>query len=226
MRGSSAAAGLCLVAAIVAGVAGLQGRGGASDPRPGPASAGTSPATLASASNRPTKVDSGFPAAVGAMRMAPTYVRLPVPSADLNNLVRVRGNIIIALADKGAFFGEVYAAISDDDGGDWRIDSPQFARAGACGSCTTNHLTVSGDGTIVAWGNDGNIVKVTTDLGRHWHQALFTGGIKTVTTTGRRLEARVLGDQNSRGRFPTRRYVSTDNGATWHRGRPLPTVNY
>jgi hypothetical protein len=224
MRLGYAAAGVCLVAAIAAVGFVLVGHGQSTAPHSVPSTPSPSPIPSASVSGRQARIDGEFPVTVLATRMAPTYVRLPVAGGDLNNLVRVHGKVIVALADKGAFFGEVYAAISTDGGGGWRIDSPQFAHAGACGPCTTNHLNVTSDGTVFAWGNGGNLVKVTTDLGRHWYQTVFPAGVKSTTTAGRRLVVRALGDETATGRFFTRRYVSADNGMIWHRGRALPTV--
>jgi hypothetical protein len=224
MRRANAAAAVCLVAVAAVAVIWLTGRGGSparqSDPPP---TTGTPIAPTVSARPGPSS-DSEFPALIHAVRMRPTYVRLPVASGDLDNLVRVHRNVIVALATKGAFFGEVYAALSTDDGGGWRIDSPQFARAGGCGPCTTNHLNVSRDGTVFAWGNNGNYVKVTTDLGTRWYQSDFPEGVVSVTPNGRQLQARALGNQTPGGRFDTRRYISTNNGMTWQRSKQLPTV--
>jgi hypothetical protein len=225
MRVSYAAASLCVAAAVVAAVIGLRGHGRSPTASPGSTTPGSSHAATTSATTPPSAFDSQFPTTIRAGRMRPTYVRLPIPSADLDNLVRVHGDVIVALANKGAFFGEVYAAISTDDGGGWHIDSPQFARAGACGPCTTNHLNVTQDGTVFAWGNGSNRVKITTDLGSHWYQADFSNAVMSVTTTGRHLVVRALGRPDRAGRVPTRRYVSTDDGMTWIRGRALPTIN-
>jgi hypothetical protein len=185
---------------------------GSGSPRPdgdSPSAGGVSP------SNHGQSAPTGDPPmTVQSTKMRDNTVRLQVSSADLSNLVRVRGNTIVALADDGAYFGEVYPAISYDDGGDWRIDGPRFARAGPCGGCTTNHLAVSADGTIMAWGPTGNSVYTTTDLGRRWYAASF-GGVEHATVSGSRLIVATFGARSGSVRTPHQRYVSRDDGRSW-----------
>jgi hypothetical protein len=165
-----------------------------------------------------------FPPEVRATRIRVSYVRLPVASADLDQIVRVQGTVLAALADEGAFFGEVYPAISTDDGGTWRIAGPRFYRAAADGAATTTRLVVSGNGTLMAWGHGGSLVKTSSDLGRRWYQSDFAEGVEHAGVAAQRLVVRALGFVGDGAPFTTRRYVSTDDGRTWHRGRELPPV--
>jgi hypothetical protein len=183
----------------------------------------TAPTTTPSPSDDPA-AHQGFPAMVTATRVHHNYVALPVPSADLTDLIRIRHNVLAALADHGAFSDEVYPAISLNDGASWTIEGPQFARTAACGPCTTNRLLVSRQRTLVAWGHGGRNIHTTTDHGRHWYVASFPDSVLSVQTHGRRLLARALGNETPAGRFFTSQYVSTDKGRTWHRGRALGTV--
>jgi hypothetical protein len=139
--------------------------------------------------------------------MRPDYVRLPVSSADLNNLVRVHGNVIEALTGSGAFEGQVYPALSSDDGGSWVIDGPRFNGAGVSGGSQTDHLTVSRDRTLMAWGRFGNSVWTRSAAEHHWRGASL-GQVLRATTAGRQLVVRVQGPLE---------YVSDDDGSTWRR---------
>lgn len=157
------------------------------------------------------------PRLIWAARMPSTGVRLPVSSADLSNLVRVRGNTIAALADGGAFFAEVYPVISYDDGGDWRINGPRFAPAAGCGSCTTNRLAVSGDGTVMAWGRGGAFVETQARPGGRWYVANFATGVRQASVSGSHLIMQTFGAKTSSVRTPASGYVSRDDGRTWRR---------
>jgi hypothetical protein len=156
--------------------------------------------------------------------MGHDYVHLPVPSADLSDLVNIHGGLLAALVDHGAFAGEVYPAISDNDGASWTIDGPQFADSGTCAYCATSRLVVSHRHALLAWGPGGHFVKTTTDRGKHWLEADFPSGVTDVHAAGRRLLARAVGNETAAGRFHTRQYVSTDDGRHWRRGGALGNV--
>jgi hypothetical protein len=128
------------------------------------------------------------------------YVRLPVPSADLTNLVRVRGDTLVALVDRGAFDGEVYPVISTDDGGDWVIDGPRFRGDPVRG------LVVDGDGTVMAWARDA--VRTRRYAAQHWQQTTFEQ-VHRAWVRGSQLFVQAGGTE----------YVSIDDGLSWH---PLP----
>jgi hypothetical protein len=134
------------------------------------------------------------------------------------------------LADNGTVMGFAYPALSRDGGRSWRIDGPQFYHAGADGPGATSRLLASGTTTLVAWGPTGNLVKVTSDLGRHWFQALFPGGVHSVHSAGTTLVVRALGFQLPRGSetgpFATWTYRSTDGGRHWLRTRAAKPVRF
>jgi hypothetical protein len=147
-----------------------------------------------------------------------------VPSADIGVDVSISGEVRFGLANQGSVFGNVYPAMSTDAGTEWLINGPRFSYAGADGQGRTNHVDVSRNGTLLAWGLGGNFVKTSTDRGRQWDEADFFGGVESVKAVGDELVVQALGDQTSRNRFLTRRYVSRNDGRTWHRGQALPTV--
>lgn len=145
--------------------------------------------------------------------MKPASVRLPVPSADLTDLVRVRGDTIEALADRGAFFGEVYPAISTDDGADWRLDGPQFDRAAADGANATDRLAVTTNGTLAAWGRTGSIVKTRAYGSSRWRASGFDEGLRSLHVAGSRLIVSTYPITDPPQ--PVTTYVSRDNGWSW-----------
>ena len=148
----------------------------------------------------------------------------------MTSRVPLGDGLIAGLGDRGTLFGACYPVLSRDEGGQWTVDGPQFSNATADGGANTSHLTVTSDGTLAAWGHDGNTVKITRDNGAHWFAAEWSAGVDTLTTLGRRLVVRALGDQvplgDQGGRFATWRYVSTDDGRTWQRRDRLPNVKY
>jgi hypothetical protein len=174
-----------------------------------------------------------FPATIHAVTLAlgqgvPGVLAIGahVPPADVGVRVSAGGDVGFGLANRGSVFGNVYPVISADGGASWQVNGPRFSYAGADGAGTTNHVDVSGDGSVVAWGLDDNFVKTTTDRGRHWDEADFFGGVDSVKAVGDELIARALGSQTRAGRFRARRYVSRNDGRTWHRRKELPTVPY
>jgi hypothetical protein len=154
--------------------------------------------------------------------MPPTQVRLPVSSADLSDLVRVRGETIAALATGGAFFGEVYPAISNDDGGDWRINGPRFSRTAACEACTTNRLAVSSNGTVMAWGRRGGFVRAQPSSQGRWYSATFPAPVHQASVHGSQLIVQTYGSTAGGVRTVPCGYVSRDSGRTWHRLTSTP----
>jgi hypothetical protein len=139
------------------------------------------------------------------------YVRLPLPSADLSHLVRVRGNTIEALTTGGAFDGQTHAARSDDDGGSWRIDSPRFNGAAASGGSQIDHIWVSGS-TLFAWGRDGVNIWTRQVNGQRWRVACV-GPVRRADARASQIQ--VVVQPEGSGRRTT--YVSNDGGRVWRR---------
>jgi hypothetical protein len=150
----------------------------------------------------------------------------PVTSAELSQRVSLGGTVLAALADRGTLFGAVYPALSTDGGRHWHIDGPLFYRAAADAPNVTNRLVALGDDTLMAWGSGGNFTKTTTDRGATWYHADFPAGVDSAGVHNGRLTVRALGSRAESGRFPTRRYTSSDGGRIWHRGTQLGSVKY
>jgi len=172
-----------------------------------PSSTGVSP------SNRG---ESEAPAVIHSVAVGHNYVRLPVPSADLTSSHRVDGDTIVALADQGAFTGEVYPVISTDDGGAWVINGPRFERSGVAGGSggLVNHITASASHAQLAWGRFGHNVWTRAPASRHWRVTIIDS-VRRAWTVGDQLFV-------SAGYLhrPRVEYVSIDDGVSWH---PLQT---
>jgi hypothetical protein len=153
-----------------------------------------------------------------------------VPARDVRSTVQLGAGTAAGLADRGTVLGFAYPALSRDGGRSWRIDGPQFSHAGADGAGATSRLLAAGNGTLIAWGPTGNLVKVTSDRGQHWFQAVFPRGVHSVLVAGTTLVVRALGDQLPRGsetgQFATWRYTSTDGGRHWHRTKAAEPVRF
>jgi hypothetical protein len=156
----------------------------------------------------------------------------PVPGTVVRSRLRLADGRYVGLGgcNEGELSGACYPVISQHDEHAWVIDGPQFSNGTADGPVYTDRLTLAPDGTLAAWGHGGNVVKLTTDYGQHWHAALWSGGIYMVAAKGPRLVVRALGSQIPPGDedapFATRQYVSTNDGQTWRRARSRPPVPY
>lgn len=174
---------------------------------------------------------SAFPRTIHSTRLHPTSAGselkpgTPITAAEIGQHASLGGNAIAGLADRGALFGSVYPALSTDGGSHWAIDGPRFYVAAANGPNVTDHIEAMNANTVIAWGHGGNFVKTTSDRGKHWYAANFPVGVEDAGTFNGHLTVRALGDPNAHGRFPTRRYNSSNDGRTWHRGRKLPPVS-
>jgi hypothetical protein len=182
----------------------------------------------------------GFPRLIRASPYGPTATTggravLP-PGTDVpDSVVRSRTSLedgqLAALAgcDEGELSGACYPVISQANSR-WVVDGPQFSTGTADGAAYTDRLTLASDGTLLFWGHGGNIVKLTTDNGRHWYAADWPDAIYSVHAKGRRLTVRALGNQIPRddqsGLFATRLYVSMDDGRTWQRSQSRSPVPY
>ncbi len=144
-----------------------------------------------------------------------------VPSRDIRSRVDLGAGVDAGLADQGTLFGFAYPALSRDGGRSWSVDGPQFYHAGADGPGTTTQLVSLANATLIAWGQTGNLVKTSGDLGRHWVQALFPGGVLSLRVVGNGIIVRATGDALPPGSdtapLATWIYRSTDGGQRWHR---------
>jgi hypothetical protein len=186
------------------------------------------PAARASQPRAAATVSQDLPDTIQAVPMRPGsppgVVSIPpgtaVGAADIGARAVTTGNVVFGLADQGTDFGEVWPAISTDSGKRWRIDGPLFFYAAADAAAGTDRIGARNGDMAWAWGRGGNLVKVTTDRGRHWLVADFPGGVDAVTWQDGHLHVRALGNQTAAGQFQTFLYLSPDDGRTWTlRGR-------
>lgn len=153
-------------------------------------------------------------ASVAASRPVPGRLYRPpgtaVIGADIGTRAVGTDRVAYGLANRGAYEGTAWPVISIDAGRHWRIDGPPFYFAGAAGPSVTDSIGAHGADIAWAWGQSGNLVKVTTDRGRHWWVADFPAGLKAV-----RWEAGHLTAFAFWAGLRVFRYVSPDNGRTW-----------
>ncbi|HVW81268.1 MAG TPA: hypothetical protein VHB69_10065 [Mycobacteriales bacterium] len=147
-----------------------------------------------------------------------------VPAKGVTQRVSLGGDVLAGLAAGPATDEAVYPVLSADSGAHWHIDGPMFYRPAADAPDVTSRLAALGDDTLMAWGPGGNFVKTTTDRGAKWYSSDFPVGVHSAAVTHGELTVRALGNPTRSGRFPTRRYVSTDGGLVWHRGPALGEV--
>src|SRR5579863_6423917 len=87
------------------------------------------------------------------------------------------GDVITTVASNQTVFGlaqlplvppATYPVISTDGGKSWHVDGPLFHIDAADGPGTTSSIGALGSDGAYAWGEGGNVVKVTTDGGMQW----------------------------------------------------------
>jgi hypothetical protein len=151
----------------------------------------------------------------------------PVAASDVGPRAAASGQLIFGLADGASLAGQCYPAISTDGGRTWEVDGPRFSYAGADGAAATSSIAARAPDTLLAWGHGGNFVKVSTDGGRHWMEAVFPAGVESMTAGAHgRFAVRALGPQTAGGEFTTFRYVSADAGLRWRLRGQLGDVPY
>ena len=139
----------------------------------------------------------------------------PVPGSAVTHRVQFAPGVQVGLADAASYFGKVYMAISHDRGRHWVIDSPLFYYAAAHGPAATTALTRTKGGLVVAWGHDGNFVKITPDAGRSWFQTDFLDGVDTLTVHHNHVLVRELQFTTSGDALPDLTYRSDASGRSW-----------
>ena len=76
------------------------------------------------------------------------------------------------------------------------------------------------------WGQGGNVVKITTDGGRHWWVAGFYSQVYSVSESHGALRTVVFGNDVGKHSVQTFLYVSTDSGRMWRLRGELPDVRW
>lgn len=136
-----------------------------------------------------------------------------VKSSQLTIRSYVNANDGFALAGVGQ---AQYPASTTDGGKTWRIDGPHFHVDAANAPDVVTRNGVVGPSTYFAYGGGGSSVVVSSDAGRHWWRAYFSGTPLTVEPSyasgkGPALVAIV---ETNPGKFQA--YVTTDGGRNWH----------
>lgn len=132
-----------------------------------------------------------------------------VRSGALGHRVFVNGRRGFALASVGQ---AQYPATTGDGGRTWRTDGPALHLNAAQAPLAVQEVGARGPRTVFAYGG-GNVIDATSDGGRRWYRAMFTGVPMAVVTGAQgHLVAFVDGET---GGAPTRQYVSKNGGRTW-----------
>jgi hypothetical protein len=143
-------------------------------------------------------------------------VGTPVPGTDVDAAVSDSSAVLFGLATVGSTYGSVYPAVSDDDGGQWRVAGPRFYfPALDSASFVGDTIALPPDGALF-WGQGGNVVRITTDGGATWWSAEFAYGVDRVESQqGGGLTARVYWGTSNGGVETAHVYMSLDAGRTW-----------
>jgi hypothetical protein len=105
-----------------------------------------------------------------------------------------------------------YPAATTDGGLTWRTDGPALHLNAAQAPLAVTQIGAAGRRTVFAYGS-GQVIDATSDGGRHWYRALFTGLPMAVVQNARgHLVAFVDGET---GGTSTSQYVSKNGGRTW-----------
>ncbi len=121
---------------------------------------------------------------------------------------------------------QTYPAISSDAGVTWRIDGPLLYMAAAEAPNITTAVGPIGSDGAYFWGQGGNVVKTTTDGGRHWWESRFYRPVYKVTESHGALDTVVLGNEVGKHSLQAFLYVSTDSGRMWRLRGELADVRW
>jgi len=136
-----------------------------------------------------------------------------VASSKLTVRTFVNGSDGFSLAGVGE---AQYPASTTNGGRTWQIDGPHFHVNAANAPDVVTRVGAVGPSTYFAYGGGGQSVIVSTDAGKHWWRAYFSGSPLTVepTSAGGGTSGLVTIVENNPGKFQA--YVSTDGGRHWH----------
>lgn len=114
---------------------------------------------------------------------------------------------------------QTYPVISADGGSTWSIDGPLFHVDALQGASVVARVGALRPHGAYFWGQGGNLIWITYDLGAHWWQVGFGAGVASVSRSKKgTLEAVAFGSEvhedhgSALQRFL---YASTDAGRTW-----------
>jgi hypothetical protein len=216
-------------AAAVVGVAALalalaygpRSSGPEANQRPGPSGSVSGPTTS-------TLLPGGMSATLHARLLPEEAVPdlqspgTPVPAADITTSVKVRPNLSFGLAVFTSLQSATYPAISTDGGATWSVDGPRFDVAAAQGASQVSDVGALPPNGAYAWGQGGDVVRVTTDQGAHWWGTGFNV-VYSVNTYDGSLYV-VAGPPLSDGSINGYLYISHDRGMSWTFVDELPEV--
>ncbi len=147
-----------------------------------------------------------------------------VPQADISASAADTRQLRFGLAVYPS--SQTYPAISSDAGTSWRIDGPLFYMAAAQAPNITTAVDSLGSHGAYFWGQGGNVVKITTDGGRHWWVSVFYSQVYSVSESNGALRTVVFGNDVGKHSVQTFLYVSTDSGRIWRLRGELPDVRW
>jgi len=147
-----------------------------------------------------------------------------VPVADVFNTVASNGTVLFGLVQLPLTPPATYPVISTDGGESWHVNGPLFHIDAADGPGATSSMGALGSDGAYAWGEGGNVVKVTTDGGMQWWATGFTNGVADVSLSGETLRAVALGNPSSNGLCEDFLYISSDAGRSWSLEGRLPDI--
>jgi len=151
-------------------------------------------------------------------------VGTPVPSTDLFAHVAPNPSLLLGLALIPVAAPAIYPVVSTDGGNAWRVDGPQFYIEAADGPNATSSIGALGSDGAYAWGDGGNVIKLTTDGGTHWWEASWDNSLKELNVENGAMRVVELGSELADGLCEDFLYTSTDLGYTWHLDNRLPDM--
>ncbi len=142
-------------------------------------------------------------------------VGTPVPSVDVSAEAISGPSASFGLTVFPSLNDATYPALSTDGGRTWHVDGPEFYVAAAQGPSVVSSVGALPPDGAYMWGQDGNVVRVTTDGGVEWWATGFASGVYKVTASEGKIDTVALGPPSANGTFPTYLYESTDGGHSW-----------
>lgn len=167
------------------------------------------PTAHQSAPNEP--IGSATPATHQSMTNQP--IGTEVPANNVERRAKADRNLLFGLAVYRQLSDATYPASSTDGGSTWHIDGP-LLWTGTAGP-SNGHIGALDTHGAFFWLQDGNLVVVTSDDGKHWWLTGFASGVHEVKQSHGTLQAVALGDRLQCGSFQAFLYSSTDFGRTW-----------
>jgi hypothetical protein len=141
------------------------------------------------------------------------------PADGTQVTVSRRDRRVFANADDGVALvsvrGELLPARTTDGGRIWRIDGPGlFTEGAADAAVAVDNVGAEDASTFYAYGG-GQVVDITSDGGRVWHQAIFQGLEAGVSPVDHGLAAYVDQSNSTGTQGITVQFYTTNGGRSW-----------